>query len=131
MNKVTANNSARDRLSAAARENLAKLGVQFKEVVTPVLDKDGKPVLDMNGNPRTYKSNTLVSISSDAREMLAALNDRVPCWFRGCAELRAQFKAEIGAQDCSGCSGATRRKYYALARKMLDADPGRNRPKLD
>lgn len=131
MNKAIDNRSARDRLAEAVRENLAKLGVMFKEVVTPALDKNGKPILNKDGQPVTYKSNTLVSISSDAKEMLAALNERIPCWFKGCAELRAQFKAEIGAQDCSGCSGATRRKYYALARKMLDADPGRNRPKLD
>lgn len=131
METATTVQSARDRLVVAARENLAKLGIVFKEVVTPVLDKDGKPVLGKDGKPMTYRSNTLVSMSDDAREMQAALHDRVPCWFKGCAELRAQFKAEIGSKECTGCSGATRRKYYALARKMLDADPGRVRPKLD
>lgn len=122
--------AARERMRKAVDKQLESLGVSVRTTQVQVKDKDGNTVIGGDGKPLTYTASTMAGISDDARELIEVFNERTPCWFKGCEGLRKQYNEEVGASNCTGCSGATRRKYMALARKLLDADPDRTVPKL-
>lgn len=121
---------AMDRMNDTVREQLAKLGVPTTTSLEPVIGANGKPVMGSDGKPVMRRVTIMGTPSDDARELLEVFNLRTPCWFKGCEGLRRQYHEEVSASDCSGCTGKTRRKYMALARKLLDADPDRTVPRL-
>lgn len=119
-----------ERLDKAIKKECTRLGIQFIEKKVQVKDKDGNPVKDANGNDIYRTVNTLASITDEARELMEVFNMNTPCWFKGCQALRDQYTAEKETQGCKSCSGAIMRKYMALARPLLQADPDRKIPDL-
>jgi hypothetical protein len=68
---------------------------------------------------------TLKSIDGKTREIMPFFS-KVPCWFRGCEELRAKYEAEVEAKidaatqegrECRDCeTGEVMRKYIRILR---------------
>ena len=110
------------------REECSKLGFNFKDEVHAVKDEQGNPVLDKDGNPVTRKVTVLSSLTDEAKELFEVFNFNTPCWFRGCEKLREQYKDEKEKTGCKTCIGSLTRKYMALAKVMIQADPDRVKP---
>lgn len=128
---IVGGESAIERMNKTVQRECSRLGITCVTTKVPVRDKDGKPVTGPDGKPVMCKVNTLAGMSPEAYELMEFFHEATPCWFKGCEALRAQYRAERDAQDCSGCTGATMRKYMGLARKMMDADPDRIVPTSD
>lgn len=120
-----------ERLDKAVKKECVRLGLQFTETQVPVTDSEGNEIKDKDGKVITRTVHTLSSISDEARELMQVFNMSQPCWFKGCEELRQQYKAEKEASGCKTCQGAIMRKYMALAKAMIKADPDRKIPKLN
>lgn len=120
-----------ERLDKAVKKECVRLGLQFTETQVPVTDSEGNEIKDKDGKVITRTVHTLSSISDEARELMQVFNMSQPCWFKGCEELRQQYKAEKEANGCKTCQGAIMRKYMALAKAMIKADPDRKIPKLN
>lgn len=62
------------------------------------------------------------SVAPQEQEAISFFGER-PCWFPGCEELRALFKAEkeaAGGSECSGCDeGAIIRKFLPVVRESI------------
>lgn len=128
---IAGGDSAIERMNKTVQRECSRLGINVVTTTVPVTDRNGKPVTGPDGKPLTRKVNTMAGMTKEAYELLEFFHEATPCWFKGCEALRAQYRAERDAMDCSGCTGATMRKYMGLARKMMDADPDRVVPTSD
>ena len=75
--------------------NLTARGIGYEIAKDPVMDKDGKQLLDSNGQP-VYNNRIIIkSVPPEEAELNRFYTLQIPCWFGGCEELREEYKAAI------------------------------------
>lgn len=99
--------------------NLTSRGIGYEIVKDPVLDSEGKQVLDAHGHPVYNNRIVIKSIPPEEAELNRFYTLQIPCWFNGCEELRQEYTAELakaGAKKeggtCTDCEkGAIMRMF--------------------
>lgn len=103
----------KDYINATAAA-LRKQGVTFQIVEHPI-DPD-------DPNSDTVASIVITSVPQLEQDIMAFFSLKKPCFFEGCEELRAKYKAEVDAipPSCADCSkGRIISKYKDIVREYL------------
>lgn len=105
--------------------NLQNRGIGYSITKTEVLDAEGNPVLDSDGN-KVYRDSIVInSIPQEELEVNRFFSLGTDCWFGGCEELREQYKTALAAENpegCTGCQkGAIMRMFESKVRQALKA----------
>ncbi len=104
---------------------LESLGIKGKTEIEYRKDKDGNPILDVNGNPIVIKRFTPTEVPAYFTHAIMVLNGHEPCYFEGCEQIVSTYKRELdvlqnrpgGCRDCD--RSRLQRKFAAMFRNAL------------
>lgn len=118
----------------AIKKSLDKKGIKYTVIDVPYV-KDGKYVYDEAGNKVMHKAVHIDEVPEDEQAAIDFIGDK-ECWFEGCEELRARYKAEYdkagGDGGCSSCQkNKIMRKYVELVKKAMREDKARKDERKD
>lgn len=92
-------------------------GIGYETVQEDVLDENGNPILDKHGKPLQRTRLIVRSVPESEAEVNRFFVLSVPCWFKGCEELREEYKKALddASQDNKPCTNC---KKGAIMRMM-------------
>lgn len=98
--------------------SLESLGIKGTTEVTYKRDENGNLVMDANGKPVTIKKFTPTEVPAYFTRAIMVLAGHEPCYFEGCEEVVAGYKAELEVLErrqggCRPCDRAKLQRKYA------------------